>query len=269
MTRSRRSARQAGTRWESAIVAALRAAHWPHAERRAKTGAKEIECRVRTGFMLDWNHANHVSQMRCRTPRQSVRARGESIWAKVLLANLQERLQEFVKAHRDGGYLRIVRRRAGAPSSGNGWFYVSQMRCRAGICRGSYAGCRARPVQAVHGVRREGGRARMLGLGRDAAKEWVRIIPCRGADASRAQVGVRAFHRSNPGWPSDRSSLPEPSMRQPGSPRASHAQGECTPSHAIALRQRPRVYGPEHVLPRWQALLQGMPQEAQSGQVVA
>ena len=41
MTRTRRSAKQAGTRWESAIVAALRAAHWPHAERRARTGARD------------------------------------------------------------------------------------------------------------------------------------------------------------------------------------------------------------------------------------
>ena len=41
MTRSRRSARQAGTRWESAIVTALRGTHWPHAERRAKTGAAD------------------------------------------------------------------------------------------------------------------------------------------------------------------------------------------------------------------------------------
>ena len=39
MTRSRRTARQAGTAWESAIVDALRHNGWPHAERRAKTGA--------------------------------------------------------------------------------------------------------------------------------------------------------------------------------------------------------------------------------------
>lgn len=268
MTRSRASAKTAGSRFERAVADYLAEHVDDRIDRRAKTGAKEIECRVRIGFMLDWNHANYVSQMRCRTPRQGVRAWGESVWAKVLLADLQERLQEFVKAHRDGGYLRIVRRRAGAPSSGNGWFHVSQMRCRAGVCRGSYAGCRARPAQAVHGVRREGGRARMLGLGRDAAKEWVRIILRRGADVSRAQVGVRAFHRPDPGWSSDRSSLPDPSMRQPRSPRAGHTQGEYAPSHANALRQRPRVHGPEHVLSRWQAILPGMPQKSQSGQVV-
>lgn len=41
MTRSRRTARQAGTAWESAIVDALRHNGWPHAERRAKTGAHD------------------------------------------------------------------------------------------------------------------------------------------------------------------------------------------------------------------------------------
>lgn len=41
MTRSRTSARQAGTRWESAIVAYLREQGWPHAERRARTGAHD------------------------------------------------------------------------------------------------------------------------------------------------------------------------------------------------------------------------------------
>lgn len=39
MTRSRRSARQAGTRWETAIVGWLREQGWIHAERRARTGA--------------------------------------------------------------------------------------------------------------------------------------------------------------------------------------------------------------------------------------
>ena len=41
MTRSRRTARQAGTAWETAIVAYLRAVGWPHAERRARTGAHD------------------------------------------------------------------------------------------------------------------------------------------------------------------------------------------------------------------------------------
>lgn len=39
MTRSRASAKQAGTRWESAIVDYLASRGWRHAERRAKTGA--------------------------------------------------------------------------------------------------------------------------------------------------------------------------------------------------------------------------------------
>ena len=39
MTRSRASAKQAGTRFESAIVAYLVSRGWRHAERRAKTGA--------------------------------------------------------------------------------------------------------------------------------------------------------------------------------------------------------------------------------------
>lgn len=41
MTRTRRSAKQAGTRWESAIVGYLVAQGWPHAERRARTGAQD------------------------------------------------------------------------------------------------------------------------------------------------------------------------------------------------------------------------------------
>ena len=41
MTRSHRTARQAGTRWETDIVGTLRAHGWPHAERRARTGAKD------------------------------------------------------------------------------------------------------------------------------------------------------------------------------------------------------------------------------------
>ena len=39
MTRSRASAKQAGTRWESAIVDYLASRGWRHAERRAKAGA--------------------------------------------------------------------------------------------------------------------------------------------------------------------------------------------------------------------------------------
>ena len=39
MTRSRASAKQAGTRFESAIVDYLASRGWRHAERRAKTGA--------------------------------------------------------------------------------------------------------------------------------------------------------------------------------------------------------------------------------------
>ena len=39
MARSRASARQAGTKWETAICDYLRTQGWPHAERRAKTGA--------------------------------------------------------------------------------------------------------------------------------------------------------------------------------------------------------------------------------------
>lgn len=41
MTRSRASAKQAGTRWESAIVDYLASRGWRHAERRAKTGAHD------------------------------------------------------------------------------------------------------------------------------------------------------------------------------------------------------------------------------------
>lgn len=41
MTRSRQSAKAAGTRWESAIVAALKAHGWPHAERRRLAGARD------------------------------------------------------------------------------------------------------------------------------------------------------------------------------------------------------------------------------------
>ena len=39
MTRSRASAKQAGTRWESAIVDYPASRGWRHADRRAKTGA--------------------------------------------------------------------------------------------------------------------------------------------------------------------------------------------------------------------------------------
>ena len=41
MTRSRKTARQAGTKWETAIVGALTAAGWPFAERRRLAGAKD------------------------------------------------------------------------------------------------------------------------------------------------------------------------------------------------------------------------------------
>lgn len=41
MARSRASAKAAGTAWESAIVAYLRSLWWPHAERRARTGARD------------------------------------------------------------------------------------------------------------------------------------------------------------------------------------------------------------------------------------
>lgn len=41
VTRSRASAKQAGTRWESAIVDYLASRGWRHAERRAKTGAHD------------------------------------------------------------------------------------------------------------------------------------------------------------------------------------------------------------------------------------
>lgn len=41
MTRSRRTAKQAGTAWESAIRDYLRDRGWPHAERRARTGTKD------------------------------------------------------------------------------------------------------------------------------------------------------------------------------------------------------------------------------------
>ena len=41
MTRSRKTARAAGTRWETEIVAALQRAGWPHAERRRLAGARD------------------------------------------------------------------------------------------------------------------------------------------------------------------------------------------------------------------------------------
>lgn len=41
MSRSRRTAKQAGTSWESAIRDYLIARGWPHAERRARTGARD------------------------------------------------------------------------------------------------------------------------------------------------------------------------------------------------------------------------------------
>lgn len=41
MTRSRKTARQAGTKWESEIVRALIAHGWPHAERRRLAGARD------------------------------------------------------------------------------------------------------------------------------------------------------------------------------------------------------------------------------------
>ena len=41
MTRSRRTSKQAGTAWESAIRDYLRTRGWPHAERRARTGAHD------------------------------------------------------------------------------------------------------------------------------------------------------------------------------------------------------------------------------------
>lgn len=41
MSRTRRTAKQAGTAWESAIVAYLRDRGWPHAERRARKGAND------------------------------------------------------------------------------------------------------------------------------------------------------------------------------------------------------------------------------------
>jgi hypothetical protein len=41
MTRSRATARQAGTKWESAIVATLIERGWIHAERRRLAGAKD------------------------------------------------------------------------------------------------------------------------------------------------------------------------------------------------------------------------------------
>lgn len=42
MTRSRRTAKAAGTAWETAIVTYLRGRGWPHAERRARTGAHDL-----------------------------------------------------------------------------------------------------------------------------------------------------------------------------------------------------------------------------------
>lgn len=41
MTRSRATAKQAGTKWESAIRDYLRTKGWVHAERRARTGGKD------------------------------------------------------------------------------------------------------------------------------------------------------------------------------------------------------------------------------------
>ena len=41
MARSRASAKAAGTAWESAIRDYLRGRGWPHAERRARTGARD------------------------------------------------------------------------------------------------------------------------------------------------------------------------------------------------------------------------------------
>lgn len=41
MTRSRRTAKAAGTAWETGIVGYLRDRGWPHAERRARTGAHD------------------------------------------------------------------------------------------------------------------------------------------------------------------------------------------------------------------------------------
>lgn len=41
MTRSRRTAREAGTKWETAIVAALIDAGWPHTERRRLAGSND------------------------------------------------------------------------------------------------------------------------------------------------------------------------------------------------------------------------------------
>lgn len=41
MTRTRASARKAGTSWESAIVDFLREQGWPDVERRARTGARD------------------------------------------------------------------------------------------------------------------------------------------------------------------------------------------------------------------------------------
>jgi hypothetical protein len=41
VTRSRKTAREAGTKWETEIVRALIAAGWPNAERRRLAGAKD------------------------------------------------------------------------------------------------------------------------------------------------------------------------------------------------------------------------------------
>lgn len=41
MTRSRKTARQAGTKWETTIVRALVAAGWPYAERRRLAGVQD------------------------------------------------------------------------------------------------------------------------------------------------------------------------------------------------------------------------------------
>jgi hypothetical protein len=65
VTRSRRSARKAGTAWESEIVAALVRAGWQHAERRRLEGARDRgDIAGVPGVVIEAKSANRIELAR-------------------------------------------------------------------------------------------------------------------------------------------------------------------------------------------------------------
>lgn len=103
-TRNRRTARSAGTRWESVIVEYLKGSGWPHARRRAKTGK------------FDQGDVTPGDGWPVTIEAKDVRTRAIAEW-------VAEAEIEAINAGLPVGV--VWAKRAGKPSAGDGYVFMS------------------------------------------------------------------------------------------------------------------------------------------------